>query len=191
LLASGHTTEIGVLFRTIDDFLADIVFADEIIERGLANATVAQREWLEGYFVDEKRTTDEMLADSVDPARRANHLKRRQKVQASQARVIGGDNPFHVKKIVKTIDDAWSGVVHGNYQSVMEMYGGETLDDARFRMDGVPTRRTSYRHFIGLLVHNALNEFFKVAVNLGLNDLAHELRELRREFEKSPAYTDR
>jgi hypothetical protein len=105
--------------------------------------------------------------------------------------MLGGDNPYRVKKIVKTLDDSWSGVVHGNYQSVMEMYGGDSLEDSRFRMEGMPTRRTVYRHFIGLLVHNALNEFSKVAFNLGLNELANELRELRKEFEKSPSYTSR
>lgn len=179
-----------MLFRTIDDFLADIAFADEVIENGIESATVAQKEWLEGYFTDDKRTTEEMLADSVDPARRNNQLKRRQKVQASEARVFGGDDPHHVKKIVKTADDAWSGVVHGNYSSVMEMYGGDTLADACFHMEGT-VRFSEYRHHIGLYVHNALNQFFKVAYNLGHHELAHHLRELRRKFEESPAYTAR
>lgn len=39
LLANGHMMEMDVLFRTIDDFLADITFADEIIEQGIENAT--------------------------------------------------------------------------------------------------------------------------------------------------------
>jgi hypothetical protein len=188
LLANGHMMEMGVLFRTIDDFLADITFADEIIEQGIENATTVQKEWLEGYFIDDDRTTAELLADSVDPAKSNHNMKRRQKVQASEARVFGGDDPYHVKKLVKTIDDRWNGTVHGSYFSVMTMYGGPSIEEARFETEGMPTRFSEYRHFLGLLVHNALNQFFKVSINLGIPDLADHLRELRREFEKSPAY---
>lgn len=189
LLANKQTTEMGVLFRTIDDYLADITFADEIIEKGIENVTSAQREWLDGYFVDDSRTTAEMLADSVAPAKKGDPLGRRKKVQASQARTFGGANPFDIKQKVATIDNAWSGVVHGNYNSVMEMYGGTSIEKSYFHTEGVPARFSQYRHFLGLLVHNSINQFFKVAYNLGLEELAHNLRELRREFEKSPAYT--
>jgi hypothetical protein len=69
------------------------------------------------------------------------------------------------------------------------MYGGDTLETAHFATEGMPERFSEYRHFLGLLVHNALNQFCKVTYNLGLNEVAHQLRELRREFEKSLAYT--
>lgn len=189
LLGSGHTTEMGVLFRTINDFLSDITFADEVIEKGIDKVTTTQRDWVESYFIDEKRTTQEMVRDSVEPARRCGFSGRRQKVQASEARIFGGEDPHHVKKLVKTIDDAWSGVVHGNYFSVMEMYGGDTMEGARFDTEGLPSRFSQYRHHLGLYVHNALNQFSKVAYNLGLLELAAALREARRTFEKSPAYT--
>jgi hypothetical protein len=191
LLASSQMIEMEVLFRTIDDFLADITFADEIIEKGIENATVDQRKWMEAYFIDNNRTTEEMLADSVDPTKRTFNLQWRQKVQASEARVFGGDDPHRVKKMVKTIDDAWSGAVHGDYTSVMTMYGGDTLDTAHFQTEGMPYRFAGHRHFLGMLVHNALNQFSKVAHNLGLNEIAGHLLEVRHEFEKSPAYTTR
>jgi hypothetical protein len=189
LLSQGHSVEVGVLYRTIDDFLADITFADEIIEQGMEKATVAQRDWYEGYFVDDNRPIEEMLADSVDPMKRNKQLVRRQKVQASEARVFGGEDPHYVKKLVKTLDDAWSGVVHGNYRSVMEMYGGPSRDETYFHCEGIPARFSQYRHFLGLLVHNALNQGFKVAHNLGMAELASQIIEFRREFETSPAYT--
>jgi len=71
----------------------------------------------------------------------------------------------------------------------MEMYGGGALDTAHFHTKGIPARFSEYRHYLGLQVHLALNMFFKVAYNLGHDQLAHHLREMRREFEKSPAYT--
>src|ERR1700680_1692598 len=70
LLVNNHTTEMGVLFRTIDDVASQIMFVDEIIEKGEANVTAMQRQFLERYFDDDDRTTEEMLEDSVKPKRR-------------------------------------------------------------------------------------------------------------------------
>jgi|GEM_PF-609701 len=185
LLVNDYTTEMAVLFRTIDDFLADIAFVDEIIEKGLENVTTAQKRYLEQYFVDDKRSTEELLENRA----KINYNELRQKVQASQARTLGGDDPHHVKTMVRAIDDGFSGFVHGNYSSVMEMYGGDTLEEACFHTDGVPVRFSEHRHQLGLSVHLALNMFLKVAFNLGHEPLAFQLRELRRQFEESPAYT--
>lgn len=185
LLEEAHTTEMAVLFRTIDDFLADIAFVDEVVEKGIENATTAQKEFLERYFIDDKRTTKELL----ERREKINYNAKRQKVQASEARTLGGDNPDRIKRMVSAIDDVFSGVVHGDYNSVMEMYGGDTLGTAKFQMRGIPTRFSEYRHHLGLQVHHALNMFFKVAYNLGHEELADSLRELRRKFENSPAYT--
>lgn len=185
LLMNGHTTEVGVLFRTIDDFIADITFVDELLEKGPDNVTVSQKEFLERYFVDDKRTTEELL----EGRKRINYNERRQKVQASEARVFGLDNPDRTKKLVRAVDDVFSGVVHGSYSSVMEMYGGDSLDSTHFHTKGVPVRFSEYRHHLGLYVHRALNTFFKVSYNFGHRELAEQLRNLRRRFEASSAYT--
>ena len=78
------------------------------------------------------------------------------------------------------------GVVHGSYQSVMEMYGGESIERASFESGGTGARFSGYRHSIGLHIHNALNQVSKVAYNLGHTELAIHPREVRRKFEKSP-----
>jgi len=181
LLAVGHTTEIGVLLRTIDDFVGDVFFVDEVIDKGESNATTSQIKFLKDYFIDEK-------ADPTVPPTRPD-LKRRQKVQASEARTLGGDNPYRVVGLVKPIDDVLSGVVHGSYSSVMELYGGASLDEAYFHTQGMLERCVEYRFFLGQKIHEALNTFFKVAYNLGDHDLANTLREERREFEKSAYYS--
>jgi hypothetical protein len=169
LLSKSHTTEVGVLFRTIDDFISDIMFVDEVVSTG--KSTLAQQEYFDKYFDDEASI---------------NHNERRQKVQASEARAVGGDNPDRIKKIVKQIDHTFSGVIHGDYSSTMEMYGGPEM---KFHMEGVPYRYPDYRHFTGLQICAALNALFKVAVNLGFTELATHLRALRQEFVASPAYT--
>jgi hypothetical protein len=128
LLMNAQTTEVGVLFRTIDDFIANINFADELIDKGPENVTVAQREFLETYFVDDKRTSEELL----ESRKKINYNALRQKVQAAEARAFGDGNPDRTKKMVNAIDDVFSGVVHGGYSSVMEMYGGESLEKACF-----------------------------------------------------------
>jgi hypothetical protein len=185
LLMNAQTTEVGVLFRTIDDFIANINFADELIDKGPENVTVAQREFLETYFVDDKRTSEELL----EPRKKINYNALRQKVQAAEARVFGDGNPDRTKKMVNAIDDVFSGVVHGGYSSVMEMYGGESLEKACFNTRGVPVRFPEYRHHLGLYVQSALNAFFKVSHNFGHTELATHLIQLRRKFETSPAFT--
>jgi hypothetical protein len=185
LLLASHTTEMGVLFRTIDDFLADIMaFADEIVE-GTA-LTTAQRDFVSKYFVDDPRTPEEILAAGGTRAPRINHNERRQKVQAAEGRVFGAEDPHRTRSLAKVVDDVFNGVVHGDYASSMEMYGGE---DPYFHTKGMPVRFSGYRHHLGIYIHRALNAFFKVAYNLGDHDLANELRERRREFEKTIAYT--
>ncbi len=126
LLLAAHTTEMAVLFGTMDDFLADINFVDEIIEKGLENVTASQRKFFELYFADDDRTNEDLL----ERQNKINHNERRQKVQASETRLIGGDNPDRIKKIVRVIDDVFSGGIHGDYNSVMEVYGGATLETA-------------------------------------------------------------
>jgi len=185
LLMNAHVTEVGVLFRTIDDLIAEINFVDELIEKGPENVTASQREFLDLYFVDDNRTTEDLLENR----RKINYNERRQKVQASEARVFGGEDPDRIKKIVRAVDDVWSGVVHGSYSSVMTMYGGDGPDDAHFHTRGMPVRFSEYRHHLGLYVHRALNTFFKVSHNFGHTKLAEQLRNLRREFEASAAYS--
>jgi len=95
--------------------------------------------------------------------RKINHYERRRKVQATEACFIGGDDPDRVKKIARAIDDVFSGTIHGDYNSIMEMYGGATPETAHFHTQGIPARFSEYRQYLGLQVHHALNMFFKAA----------------------------
>jgi hypothetical protein len=190
LLVNNHTMEMGVLFRTIDDFCAEITFVSELLEKGDddPNVTVEQKTFLERYFVDDSRTSEQMLADSTDPKKKINYNARRQKVQASEMRFANIENPHRVKQMVKTIDDTLSGVIHGEYASVMELYGGLP---PRFHTEGMPVRFSAYRHYLGLQVSMALNSFCGAASKVGLPLLAERLRTLRQTFEKSSANTTR
>lgn len=182
LLAQNHAIEVAVLFRTIDDFIADVDFADEVIERGGEAVTVSQKEFLDKYFLIDERSIEQRLESPAKVSRP------RQKIQAAEARMLGGENPDRIKKIARAVDDVFSGYVHGNYSSVMEMYGG-TAYDAHFHTRGIGFRFSVYRHHLGIYVHRALNTFFKVAHNLGHEELARHIIEFRRYFENSPAYT--
>ena len=157
------------MFRTIDDAVGDFFFVDEVIDTGNANA--AQAKYLAEYF---------------DDAKSVNDNERRRKVQAAEARFLWKGNPSGSKQSVKTIDNTFSGIVHGSYSSIMDMYGG---NPARFHAEGVPVRFIEYRVHLGIYVHRGLNVFFKVAYNLGLHNLAESIRDLRQTFEKNPAYT--
>jgi len=169
LLVNGHTIEVGVMFRTIDDACGDFFFVDEVIDTGKANA--AQAKYLAEYFGDEKSINDN---------------ERRRKVQAAEARYLGQGNPSDAKQTVKTIDNTFSGIIHGSYSAMMDMYGGKP---ARFHVEGMPVRSIEYRVHLGIYIHRALNVFCKVANNLGQHELAETIRDLRQIFEKNPSYT--
>lgn len=183
LLQNCHTTEVAVLFRTIDDFIANFMSVDEVLIKGAENVTASQRTFLERYFTDDPRSVEEKMANR----KKVNYNEWRQKVQASEARLLGGENPHQIKQIVQVVDDVFSGFVHGDYASTMEMYGGSTLAQTQFNVSGIPVRFQEYRQHLAIYVHRALNIFSRLAHNLGHQEISEKLRQARINFEASPA----
>src|SRR5438445_7999092 len=153
LLEAGYVVEMGVLFRTIDDYVDEILFIGEVVET--RTATTPQKSFIEAFFEDDTRTTTELLQD---PPRRRR--VERKKIHASQDRVLGRfvpQRPGLVRRMARAIDDVYSGVVHGSLTSIMELYEGG--DRERFRVHGMldtPRIRT-YRIELAHYTHRALN----------------------------------
>jgi len=88
-----------------------------------------------------------------------------------------------------TIDIAYSMYVHGEFPSIMEMYGGG--DPAGFHVRGMlGTRRIPiYRRELAHYTHRALNTFAGIAmVTYKLRDVGDALIATRRDLEASDAY---
>lgn len=187
LLEIGHTVEMGVIIRTVDDFLAEIMFVEEAVRTG--TPTADQRRFIEEFFAGETFSLEEKMATYGKDVARVS----RQKVQASEARVLGEHapaGPDRVRRIVGTVDAAYSEYVHGSYAATMELYvGGEGEGFMLHGTFGSPHIKT----FLGELaryVYRSLNIFAKIALlrGFGLNELAVKLVVIRKSLGESPTF---
>lgn len=187
LLRVGHTQEIGVLLRTIQDFTEDIQYVQEAHETG--QRTAGQQRIMDHFFKSDLKSTEEML----DNQSKLQRVTRKEKV-ASQARLFNPvQNPDRTQRMLNAIGDGLSGYVHGDYPQIMELYEAD-LDGGpeRFRMRGMlgTPKIKPFRQQIGFYVHRSLNTFAVIAKVLNLSDLFEDLVEKRKTFEKTAAYQE-
>lgn len=180
LLQQGFTQEAGVLIRTVYEFLHDVDFIQQGINQG--QFTLAQQEMLDLFFKQDLQSSAEMMKD---------HCKQptvlRKKVYALIARFLKPENPDRMQRLVKTLEDGYSGYVHGSYPHVMELYAGGSWEFHTNGMLHTPRVAIVLRALAGV-VHNALNQFAELAHSFGRDDLFTQLREQRIKLESSPAY---
>lgn len=180
LLKSGFTQEIGVLIRTIYEFLHDIDFIEQGIRLG--ELTSAQNEMLDRFFQHDLKRGEEMMND---------HSKQptilRKKVYSLIAKFLKPENPDRAQRLLKTLEDAYSGYVHGRYPHIMELYSG---GDWRFYTHGMlgTSRAPIFLRAIAGVTHEALNQFTELAQTSSLNELATRLIDIRNRLESSSAY---
>lgn len=182
LLRAGYAQEMGVILRTIDDFLAEIAFLHEAHQR--EEPTSGQVKFVELFFAEEGLPIAQLLKALPKVARVT-----RRKIQASEARLLKPDDPDRAQRIVGTIATVFDRYVHGGYPAIMDLYEGGT---ERFRvrgMQGTP-RIPEFLSQIAIYTHRALNEFAIIAGTLKMEDLHAHLIETRRWFEASPGYRD-
>lgn len=185
LLQFGHTDEMGVIIRTVDDFLGEILFIEEAVKTG--KPTTDQQRFIDQFFAEDDFSVEEMMATN---AKRPPGVPLRS-IQASEARVLGefaDKGPDRVQRMTRTVDAAYSGHVHGSYMSAMELYRGG--DDEGFMLKG--TRGSPHiKTYLGELaryVHRSLNIFASIAHGFALLELAARLLSIRKGLEESTAF---
>lgn len=179
-LQHGYTQDMGVILRTVHEFLGDIFFLHEAHVTG--KPTADQKRLMELFFADDIRTTEEMLRQEKEPARVP-----RKSVRASAARMLQPRNPDRVIRIAKAIDETYSRYVHGAYPAIMELWDDHA---GKFRVRGMlgTPKIGVFRVALAQVVHRALNEFAVIAHSMRMEDLRTALIEKRKSFEKSAAY---
>ena len=182
LLRAGFTQEMGVLIRTISEFLTDIGFAEDAIVS--PTPTSDQQRLAELYFTEEGDSAEELLARQRQP----EHIPRK-KVRAGEARLVSPDNPQRAQQLKGVEEIAFSGYVHGSYSCIMELYEGGTGRFLVQGMGGTPLIPI-WRQQIAFYVHRALNVFAGMAHGMGMVDLHDRLIECRCAFEQSSAYNN-
>lgn len=129
LLSTGFAQEAGVLFRTLDEINEDIMFlatAETNNERTKLHEKYLKAFFAEPVFSHPQGTVDIAKSDLVP----------RKKIRAHVMNVLGkGINVSQALAVGEALGTAFSGYVHANSESIMDMYGG---NPACFHLKGMP-----------------------------------------------------
>lgn len=180
LLRHGFIQETGVLIRTIIEFTHDIDFVvDGLVHK---EHVLGVKERMKTFFEDDYHTENEWMKETSKAL-----TTPRKKIYAASARLFGGSNLFRDRQISKTLEDAYSGYVHGNYPHIMELYDG---DHKQFQTTGIISRVPEWLELLAHSVHPVLNVFAAVAIAFGMPSLEKALIEHRKVLEESEIYKD-
>jgi hypothetical protein len=118
LLRAGFVQEMGVIFRTFDEFDEDMDFLCEAVRN--EKLTELHQKYLASFYQEEFDKPDNpLLSEQKRPT------IPRQKIQAAIARQEGNPlNPSDAQRLRRTLAQAYSGYVHGASVHILEMYGG-------------------------------------------------------------------
>jgi hypothetical protein len=177
LLEHGFVEELCVLFRTIDEFLADIIFL--LSPQADGELSDVQIQFLNDFYQEE-------FSDPKNPfmsEQKRNRVPRR-KVYAALGRTTGDViNPSDGAELHRTLSQVLSGFVHGAYPHIMELYGG---NPRHFHLNGMPgtpmhescIREARHYYYRGIQALMLLSQAFQNET------LTIELLNLRNSFEK-------
>jgi hypothetical protein len=175
LLEKGFVQEIGVITRTIIEFLNDITF----IQGGLNGGKFSehQQEMLDIFFKDDVRTAQELMASD---SKRPGIIRR--KIYAALSKFFNPHNPYRAQKIVKIGEDVFSGYVHGCYPHIMELYS----EPGGFQLEGTSERiPEGVKYLAAFCIHPALNTFIVTAKLMGNKAISEMLQQQRLKLEKN------
>lgn len=128
LLRTGYVQEVGVLLRTLDEIQEDIMFL-AVAETNNAR-TDRHEKYLDAFYSDPVFSRPEGSLDIAKP-----DLVPRKKIRAHTMNVLGkGVNVSQALAVYESVSTAYSGYVHANSESIMEMYGG---DPPCFHVEGM------------------------------------------------------
>jgi len=178
LLKYGYAQEVGVILRSILEFIHDMDFVFE----GFINKDSEEKiqSMIDTYFSEKYKNTRQLLEET----KKQSSIPRK-KIYASIGRMYGRDNPHRYRQIAKALEEGYSGYVHGGYHQTMEMWDQKRMC---YEMKGQPYRIMQWLNYMSLIVHPALNIFSAVSHGFGLNQHMIELDKKRIELESSPVY---
>jgi hypothetical protein len=182
LLEHGFVQELGVIFRTIDEFLEDVLFLCEAIRNN--EITALHKEFLEYFYMEEFDQPDNpLLSEQKRPS------IPRKKILAAISNIKENDlNPSDSQELFRTINKVFSGYVHGASNHILEMYCG---NPPKFYLSGM-LETPSFREILEACwdyIYRGLISIMMVALSFGQNELIKELYEFRDYFEAESGKT--
>jgi len=183
LLEKCYTVEAMALLRTVDDFVDEVTFVLEAVNRD--SPTNPQAAFLKAFFEEVVPKLDELLKDQRGPDR----VKKRQ-IRAAQGRYLDEANPDGVRRKTGAIDKTFNGYVHGSYPHSMELWRGDAHGNGEFMLQGTvgaPYAESYWRQHAHY-VSRVLSVAGMVALHAGRQDISDRAKAARDRFEASPEY---
>lgn len=183
LLHGGFVQELGVIFRTLDEFNEDILFLCQAIRTG--EVTELHQKYLDSFYQEEFDKPDNPF---LSEQKRPTIL--RKKIHAAIANMPENEmNPSDGKEMHRTLSQAYSGYIHGASVHIMDMYGGNPpryhlsgmLNTPRIKGSIADTWNYFYRGLISVMM---------VATSFHEQELLKELYSFRHYFEKQSGQTE-
>ena len=178
LLRAGYVQEVGVLFRTLDEIHEDIMFLATAETSG--TRTDRHKKYLEAFYSEPVFSRPEGSLDIPKP-----DLVPRRKIRAHTMNVLGkGVNVSQALAASEAVGTAYSGFVHANSESIMDMYGGSP---AHFHVQGMlgTPRIGAYMRDAGNYVYRGLMATITAAKAFGDAQLVAALYEFLAKYESA------
>ena len=177
LYQNAYPQETGALCRMADDFSNEVMFL--LLPQAGQDVDATQRQFLENFFQEEFDAPGDPLG-----AEQKRVTVPVRKIQAAFAKLVANElNPSDAQEMLRTIQQAFSGYVHGAYPHIMELYGGTP---ARFHLSGMPNTPTTdgwNRQLVGY-IYRAIIITAVIARKLQYAHLEPAIRALMADFEK-------
>lgn len=183
LLKGGFVQELGVLFRTLDEFNEDIIFLCQAMQIG--QVAEFHQKYLDSFYKEELDQPDNAFEST-----QKKYPTPRKKIQAAISNIPESElNPSDHKEVLRTVSQAYSGYVHGASCHILEMYGGNPPHYHISGMLGTPRIVESIRDAWNYFYRGLLSVMF-AAKAFKENDLVKELYVFRDYIEKKFGKTD-
>jgi hypothetical protein len=183
LLQGGFVQELGVIFRTLDEFQEDILFLCQAIQTG--ELTELHQEYLKCFYQEEFGVPDNpFLSEQNRPT------IPRKKIQAAIANIPESElNPSDAQELYRTLSKAYSGYVHGASVHIMDIYAG---NPPKYHLSGMhdASRIATFVEDLWNYFYRGLLSVMLVALSFGEQKLLQDLYAFRNYFEKKSGETE-
>jgi len=177
LLEHGFVQELGALQRMLDEFYEDIIFLSYAII--CDDVTELHQKYLDAFYEEEFDNPEDPISST-----QKRPMIQRKKIRAYLSRIKWQNlNPSTNIQLSRSINEAYSGFIHGASPHIMEMYGG---DPPRFHVSGMLNTPRVAEH-----ADDIWNYFFRGIIAFGFaakafgdDQLFNSIREYRDSFIK-------
>jgi hypothetical protein len=177
LLDYGYTQEMGVLFRTLDEFQEDIVFLCIPLNENEEESQL-HKDYLMDFYQEEFDVPDNAFLSSQN-----RKTIPRKKIHAALARILKNNlNPSDTQQNIGTLSQLYSGYVHGTSVHILDMINP---NDFQYYLSGMygTYRQDEFYNAYWSFAYRGIVTMLHVSKTFGYHDIAEECLKFRDYFE--------